>query len=1162
MSSENRPLAPVPTLSLAHTLPLQDRRHHWQLIEASAGTGKTWTMTGLYLRLLAERRLSVEQILVMTFTRAATAELRQRLQHGLGDFILALTGHATHEYFCQTWMQQHNVAPQSEAAYELAQHLACALRDFDRAQIFTLHGFCQRALEASAFSSGLPFQRELLSSASDIVHQLSADLWRRELVTHTDLAFVEAVQQRFSSPAALARTLQTWLGRNVTHMQGGENQGGETNSKQLSEQHVHYTQAWSRLRDSIMQHHAEVPAYVAAAKAAGTLTSASYRRDHLARWVEHIRALALNETPPAVPLTKKDREVLGRFSSQGLAEHAGLLGQAVDAFLSSLLSFQEARQQAVDAFTRHALVTLRTELRQRLAERGEQTFDGLLQDLHRALHSAQGEVLAQSLRTRTPVALIDECQDTDPLQFEILQRIYRHEEHKTSADTSTPCTVVMVGDPKQAIYQFRSADVFAYLSARDQLPKTARHTLTENQRSVPGLITAWNALIGHAPLPFHHPDLVYVPATPSPRDKKSWPTHDQRAPCVVLHLESEKALGKAEAKNLAAHAVANEIAALLNEPTNAQIQPEDIAILVNTNEQGELMRSVLGQHGVRAALRSRRSVYASAEASLLALVLYAVLYPQERPQVRAALLSDWWRFTPHDLEDERQLSAVQTQWRKWAHSWRKQGILPMVHAMLQASRMTDERRLVNLRHLAELLAEEKLASPEATLHYLCTAMEEKNDSENAQLRLESDVGLVNIVTVHVSKGLEWPVVFLPFLWDAPETKTTSNERPVLWHRRYEAVLDFSPDEAAQTQAQQELFEERLRSSYVALTRASHRCFIVWGHIKNTEASALGYWLGQEGLQGWIDRAPQAVERCEPHKINQYYLHAPAVAPDVASDVVNSPEITLPPAWRVSSFSSLAASIEPEPQTLSDKPSNNVTRAGATLTTELATRFSFARGTRAGILLHSWLEKIDWSAPKEQWPATLPREWLDEVRHTPLPTLTTHTTPFSLQAVNDHNALREVEFMLPLRSTRWSRLSTLAADYGYVIPSFDNVAFNNIASEGFLKGYIDLVCWQQGRAYLIDYKSNWLGDRIEDYHPHALEQAMVQHAYHAQHLLYLTALHLWLERHMPNYDYEQHVGGVYYLFLRGMSPEHPGQGIVATRPPLELVLGVTQLMAGL
>jgi len=1238
--------------------------HGLQLIEASAGTGKTWTISGLFVRLVLQAGLQPDQILTMTFTRAATAELRERIRQRLRGALLMLQGEAVEDEFLQA-LRQDNTLPE-----ELLQTRAeAALRGFDDAAIHTIHGFCQRALSDRAFSGGLPFRAELLQDTSEQRRQLVTDFWRRHIATPAasdgQRRFIAWLLQSGESPDTLDEWLRHQLSR---HGVIGRNDP----PADLDAHAGAIARSWQALRTQAATL-GDFERWLEQAP----LNRRSYTKANVPKWLAQLRDWL--SQPEATPAS----EPVQRFSSEYLTNGAKAdfdlpaLVVALDAVLAAQGALTRAYEQHWRALRLDLLDACRVGLSAELAEHGLQSFDDLLTRLHQALHSPHGPTLAALLRERYRAALIDEFQDTDQLQWEVLARIYQladglagsgetgdergqatarspHESsplppgegsgvrafpdvgsadpwRETGSDFDSDATgylapyddapmpgeqfaldldfteeppaapaVFLVGDPKQAIYSFRGADVYAYLSAVQRC--TQRHDLLDNQRSVAPLVRALNRVFAPAEdgsTAFRDERIAYHPVSPGSRPRPQLIDHGETDPAPLrLHLMpvqhsakgEEKTASKEAASDWAASETAAEVRRLLDAAAAGQIRlgdeplrAGDIAILVNSHRRAEAVRQALAEAGIVAAIQSQLSVYQTSEAEGLLRVLRAVASPSHEPSLRAALVTDLLGFDGHALhalrEDESLWTPQLDRFARWNERWRQHGFIRMFRELLRDAAVPErlaafrdgERRLTNLLHLGELLQAEsgRQRGPEALIAWLATRHED-NTREETQLRLESDASLVQVLTIHRSKGLEYPIVFAPYLWDASDFFDLQD---LILH--HEPGTDAEPGNAlvlegrvaqlanARLIARDEALAERLRLAYVALTRASHRCHLFTGNINGLQHSALGWLLLRQrdaspGHDEQLTRLQQLIS-AEPASFRLHQAAAAASTGPLTDTTLPAlatrPLPAIPAGLIVTSFTQLLRDVEREhadtallPEPLPDHDQGAPAPIGVIAPREPGgSAARFPRGAAAGTCLHSMLENMAFGADRQDWLkpisealtlAGYPEDWAPEVAlwmqqivQTPL-----HGADCRLSDLAPGDVLSEMEFCLPSHALPPRALSTTLRQHG--------VAASQLAGQrvhGFLKGFIDLVFVHQGRYWIVDYKSNDLGETADAYGEAALAAEMAHADYNLQAILYQLALRRWLRWKHPA-DGGDRLGGAIYLFLRGMDPSHPGRGV--------------------
>lgn len=1188
-----------------HDFPLDGVR----LIEASAGTGKTWTIAGLYLRLLLEKGLGVTDLLVVTFTEAATQELRGRIRQRLRQALVVLEG-GSGDDFLQVLLAPYKDQP------AIVQQLRDAITRMDEAAVYTIHGFCQRMLSDNAFESGALFEAEFITEVATLRLRVMEDFWRRE-VAPASPAKVSWVLDNWSSPEKLLKAIAPLLERPV----GATRPDADADNAQAA---AHYRQLFQALVTGWREHGQDMMALLRGENALKRNESA-WREDRLAQLETDMAALlALESAPLALPGTLP---LLAAHMISDPANHdknklkKGLPVPEHPLFaLADELVEAGTRQQSLEraSFLLRAAGYVSTQTAALKRDNRLLFFDDLLSSLAAGLRGDGGEALAERIRRRYPVAMIDEFQDTDPQQYTIFSRIYG--EPATGANTA----LFMIGDPKQAIYSFRGADIFTYMQARhDTDPGTSHFTLATNFRSSTALVDSINGLFGNTALaPFlYEGEIDFLPTTAGGKADET-PFLLGAAPaaplkCWLLENSDDKPEDKGRGRARIALGCAIDIASLLAEAGKGRatigerpVQASDIAILVSNRYQADAVRRELSSLGIGSVFISRDSVFATEEASHFARVLLAVSEPGHATAVRTALATRLFGLTADDIQtlagDEASWDSHVEQFRGWQALWLKEGFMVMFRDLIRHTELArrllaapeGERRLTNFLQLAELaqLASEKSPGLEGVLRWLETARSEPDgDAGEQQLRLESEENLVQVVTIHKSKGLQYNIVYLPFLWDCRE----ENDRQdiLLAHdedtRQLVADLGSAERQHYLALARKERLAEDVRLLYVALTRARYRNVVAWGQLRDADKSALA-WLLHPPADYEAGSMVSTMSGMGSQEIREALLafgraHGDCLelvplpgrgddrltqATDTPATVATAFRGNAGQAWAMTSFSGLSHAAHDRPWQI-DLPDHDQLQDHAEPELPAATDspFAFPRGAQAGLFLHHVFEQIDFTLAGNGLPEGLVREslelygidwrWQDVVQHWLVDVLNTPLDEeglMPLAQVGCDQRLVELEFHFPLGGLTAGALNDLLQEYrgrGSQSP-----ALGFAAIRGMMKGFIDLVFTHGGQYFILDYKSNHLGNRLDDYAPRALVRAIADSHYDLQYLVYLVALHRYLSQRLPGYDYDSYIGGVYYLFLRGMASANGNRtGVFHDRPDKSIIERLDKLFIG-
>lgn len=1153
-----------------------------RLIEASAGTGKTFTIAALYLRLLLglggeaayPRAISVEELLVVTFTEAATEELRGRIRSNIHELRIAcLRGESDNPLYSALLAE---IADKDDAA----KTLLLAERQMDEAAVFTIHGFCQRMLSLNAFESGMLFEQQLIEDESRLRYQACADFWRRHCYPLTrDIAAV--IHDVWKGPRDLLKSLDRWLQGEAPQLKSPP-----APNETLAERHQ---QIIARI-DSLKQQWREQVGEIEGVLENSGLDRRKFNRGNQGKWMEKVNAWAQEET-----LSYQLPDALEKFAQSFLLERTKAGGEPpVHPLFSAVESLLASSLTLTDLVLARAMVEIRDAVAREKRRRGELGFDDMLSRLDEALRGDSGETLASAIRQRFPVAMIDEFQDTDPQQYRIFRRIWRRQPETA---------LLLIGDPKQAIYAFRGADIFTYMKARGDV--AAHYTLDTNWRSSPGMVGSVNRLFSLSDNPFMFHEIPFLPVKAAAKNKGLRFTVDAAdVPAMNVWLMPGDTVGSGDYQTFMAQLCATQIrdwlsagqqgrALLWRGETSRPVQASDITVLVRNRLEAAQVREALQTLGIPSVyLSNRDSVFETLEAQELLWLLQAVLAPERENTLRSALATSMFGLTALDIEnlnqDEQAWDALVEEFSEYRQIWRQRGVMPMLRALMTARHIAEnllatrggERRLTDILHISELLQEaaSQLESEHALVRWLAQHIAEPDsNAASQQMRLESDKHLVQIVTIHKSKGLEYPLVWLPFI------ARFRKQDQAFYHDRetFAAVLDLGQYEASLELAEAERLAEDLRLLYVALTRAVWHCSLGVAPLSSRKSgnsdfhlSALGRLLQAGEAMDAAGLAARLADFCHgdialqrPGELDLTPWQAPAATiPRLSARELQR---RIADDWRVTSYSGLQQHGFSGGQDLLPRLDVDAAGVGEVVEEPQLTPHQFPRGAAPGTFLHSLFEELDftqpvpegWMAEKlqlsgfdAQWAPVL-TDWLGGVLKTRLP-----GPDIALNQLAARDKQVEMAFYLPIAQLLTAeRLDALIRQYDPLSADTPPLDFRQV--RGMLKGFIDLVFRHEGRYYLLDYKSNWLGEDREAYTRPAMEQAMRAHRYDLQYQLYSLALHRYLRHRLADYDYDRHFGGVIYLFLRGMDGQEGGQGIFTTRPVRPLIDGLDQLFAG-
>jgi exodeoxyribonuclease V beta subunit len=858
-------------------------------IAASAGTGKTYSIATLYLRYLLETDCTIDEVLVTTYTEAATAELKDRLRARLqeGDRILrrcddpdaaqVLINQKQADATVVDVLDQAG-AWDAQRRQQVKRRLETAILDFDRAPISTIHGFCNRVLQELVFETGSSFDIELVTSQSALIDEAVGDFVARHWA---------------GEDMAMARWLtldeSMWGQMRQAASMASDNPAcavvpGHEDLETLLKSHLldAYDASIKVLADLWAASGQEACALVITARDNGWLNGNKYGRagqvDDAIAFIEELIA-SRSPTLFSFDASGKAKSVERRLAQNELIagtkndhqadapRHA--IFEQIESVIDAAYTLRQHQEQIRVRMLARLAMDTREHLRKRKDEAGILGFNDLLNGVDAALSGPRRQLLLDALHGTYRVAMVDEFQDTDPVQYRIFQQIFQ--ESALANQDERIRAFVMIGDPKQSIYRFRGADIHSYLLAEEGTPADNRYSMGTNWRSDGSLVRGVQAVFASKDDPFLNEaiPLPEVEAKHGDRMQDGGAAFEVRLIPRSGLLPQDKTATADDAMNRLMRQAAIDIVQQLQSPPtlededggNRPTTPGDLAVLCRTSRQLRQIQSELAQRGVPAVLQTDESIFDSAEAEHVTLVLRALVEPARRTHTINALLTPIFGRSAEELASYQDGDEKLADWVRdihtWHEVWQDRGFMVAWRRMLEAVKMTPrlagqimgERRITNYLHLGELLHREAVrshAGPGQLLRWLeqsITDPAQRSDDET-QLRLETDAAAVQLCTIHKSKGLEYPIVYCPALWhvyggqaDPFVLARLGADGKPLAIPELDLGSDASPTRLAWNATELEAEDRRLL--YVALTRARHQCRVYWTAVKNAASSALG-----------------------------------------------------------------------------------------------------------------------------------------------------------------------------------------------------------------------------------------------------------------------------------------------------------------------------------
>lgn len=1183
------------------------------LIEASAGTGKTYTMANLYLRLILGiecEALTTAQILVVTFTKASTQELRDRIRQKLAETANWFQNPADEEaqnalkddFMAQVYAKVKANLPQALLRLRVAE------REMDLATIFTIDSFCQKMLFQYAFDSGVRFDLNLQTDESELLKTLSEEVWREQFYS-ADREKTQLVMQMLHSPSAVLAQVKPFLSEKLPPLSTEQ-------QALLASDYNEKLQRYGKLLKDVKQYWNQYRAELIApiredlAQKSSSLNKTSYSETYLAKWLAILDAWANSENThfPLEPFNRFSQSFLNSKTKKNCTPITSSHYAQIDIFIDSYSQFSDLQKQIKTQLVFRYFEALREKQEEYKAQHTEKNFTDMLTTFHHALHGEKGESLAHKIRQQFKFAMIDESQDTNLVQYEIFRKIFIPPQGEHG--------FILIGDPKQSIYKFRGADIFAYLSASKAVKQT--YTLKKNWRSLPDIVQGVNHIFtfNNDTSPFIYPEIAFQAVEYNEKmqarllkPEQAWTIYlepngykrerfaEQCAEQISLQLQ----LAERGEHFLEEEREIETENGLQKQCVSRPLVAQDIAILVRTDTEAEAMKSALAKRQIQSVYLSEKgSVYSTQEARDLACVLQACLHPSQAEAILTALSCSLWGL---DSAEIYRLKNNENEWEEYVDSfmryqqiWQHQGILPMLQRLWLEQDILSrlpaenaERRLTNLCHLSELLQAEmeQCENEFALLRRFKQQIENPDGSEEQLLRLESEAKLIKIVTIHKSKGLEYPVVWLPFI-AGDRYRGIGHPLLSLYHdEQHELKWDLSQgaDQNAIQQKTEAENAEELRLLYVALTRAKYQLNLILPSQFESKWSAIAYLLNN----GTIDNPPATAQLISEKglKANICQLAeniecTPLFSESSGSAQLQAREFTgqIRTTGQITSFSALQAQHQRQfgdelqedfRQHSGRDDDRQILLPQSFENDEQLHAYSpvfFPRSSKVGTLLHTVFEQWEFNQPLsqeavievcnqlelgEEWHQPL-AQWLECIIDTPF-------TPdqLRLKEIEPNLCLKEWQFYLRLSNEKaLPQLNSLLKQAGRWGASLPDLQLNQLA--GFVRGFVDLILKFNGKFYIIDYKSNFLGYMPQDYSPDNLMKAMGQQRYDLQYLLYTLALHRYLSSRMGKaYDYERDFGGIAYLFLRGMDGTLDS-GVFFDKPSRSLIEEMDRLFA--
>jgi len=1192
------------------------------LIEASAGTGKTYTICSLYARLIIEKAYHVSSILVVTYTEAATEELRGRIRNVLYDMHVLYASYLQNNNFSissyDSWMI--DLFGKCPPTKKRVQNLEMAIRNFDEAAIYTIHGFCHRVLQENAFESGVIFDAELLTDISHLIQEIADDFFRWHMY-EASLLFLQYARKTGHTPDMIQKWTAYVLQKPFVMISPRTTCPSE---QDIDYQEKHYTSYYEQACIIFNNYYNDIYDLLTYDNC---LNKTIYPKDSISYYMSELASFFSE-----LPYAQLPMELLNKFQACEIRKNTKKsfvppehpFFDICEQLMDSYADLEALYQQKMTYIKRKFMQNIQPVLVEKKKKLQVQSFDDLLYYVYRALKKGKDSLLASSIRKKYRAALIDEFQDTDPVQYQIFYTIFNH----------LDCILYIIGDPKQAIYSFRGADLFAYLKGVEN--SDHQYTLDKNWRSSSLLVEAINTIFLQNPVAFVYNNMPFQAVQSQQPQVQMHIDNEAQSPFQILYIEDSEnpntPLNKETAREIIYNQVADHIHKLLQlsgknraSLNNTPIHASDIAVLVRKNFEAHHIQSALRKRGIPGVVFSKDRVWLSAICNDFSQTIAAVLDFQNEQTLKSALTSALIGLNADDLldtiADSNKYDEWVTRFQSYHELWQQKGFMVMFRFLLSKENVrakilsmeNGERLLTDLLHIAELLHQvdlEKQPGMSGLIEYFNRYRSgEQFSRHESNMRLETDENAVKIVTIHKSKGLQYKIVYCPFLWEGAQLH---KKNPFVFHdpdNDDALTLPITEEERNNCieWAHTEYLAENMRIFYVALTRAQYQCYLVHGNISSIESSPLSWLLHGKDLihNGQVPSNIVSVlnnsamtrkqtwyalnQLTKNTSIQTCYQKWPL--PEISTSDAESfsetvsvpnelaclePHQIIDSSWCITSFSALTSTIHLS----SEMPDYDIhidLHKEIVQHEEKAPKpmsiFAFPKGSRPGTFLHELLENVDFEKSDALFIESLVSEKLAEYGFDLLWTktiirlidrvkqacLSKTDSDFRLCHIQSADQIIEMGFYFPIKDLQPNRIKSIIDTVPWVRRSKkDMYPLDTFQINGMMKGFIDLIFSYKNKYYIIDWKSNYLGPELKNYNQSSMKRAILEHYYILQYYIYTIALHRYLDQRIENYDYETHFGGIYYIFLRGLDNKHSGNyGIFWDRPTLDTVMALDQ-----
>ncbi|MBT4287667.1 MAG: exodeoxyribonuclease V subunit beta, partial [Deltaproteobacteria bacterium] len=1149
----------------------------------------------------------VENILVVTYTEAATAELRVRIlekirlvlkglqlikqslkpsgnlaEDQLKDILKQLEDGFVSDLFTDHFQDSAN--KDITILENAISQLKLAILSFDEAAIYTIHGFCKKMLTDYSLEAQAGFDFNFITNQNFLIDECVNDFWRTQ-VYQSNKSNAEFFLSFFETPAEITEYLNPIINKPYTLFKPAAEGLFKNFFASVRKHYQKLGEEWQMKRTEIMELiESNADCFLKPYRISIPLMSQELDHYFSKGIPTDVAGVVVNFSQSIIDSNKMQKKKC----------------QELDLSHSFFKSFEDY-SSIKEKLVANIIPSLVIDFIHRKAEANILSFDDLLQNLHKSIKQTGGDELKQNIRKRFQVAMIDEFQDTDPIQYEIFHDLFFNH-----------IPLFFIGDPKQSIYNFRGADIFAYFKAVKDANSISH--LKTNWRSCTDLVKAFNTIFtgldGENSQFIYRDKIKYSESKGAPnKPERLLVIEDQEPAPFHLWFQDDPDITSApKTRELIANATVGEITRLLNlgaqkkafiksiDPSNppTPIEPKDIAILVSAHKDADLFQQALRLKNIPSVQKGTQNIFETKEFAEIKLLLKGVLEYHNESILRPVFVTEIFDLNGETIlnlnQDEQKWEEIVDTFRVLNQIWQHKGLASMLQYFMGKENLRErflkyddgERKLSNFIQISEILMRtqtENQIDNSGLIQWMDQIQQSPDDYPENEIRLETDDKAVSILTIHASKGLQFPIVFCPFGWSEGK-----KDGKVMYHDSRnddQLTWDLLKSENNQKKSAQEKLAERIRLAYVAFTRAKCCCYTTWWKSSYYKGSSYSYLFNRKifncsskefksiSIEDYLDELNQFQDLSDgsievaalPPGTDELYI-PPKNETEVL--VCQTLDKQLYSNSRTYSFTGLTHQ-QPYFQTESKPGEKDVGEVDSDEPNALDTAnnglVNFPGGITTGNFFHDILENTDFSSAEPPEAMVLEKlnlhgydkGWLEtvlqlieDVRTLPLKSTYSLKKSFKFSAIPPNQIVKEMAFQYSINQVTLDKMIEVVKS-AKQIPihlalqtSLESIQYQEL--NGFMRGFIDMVFYHQGRYFILDWKTNNLGKNLEDYSPQNLQSKINEFQYNLQYFIYSIALHKYLKTRITDYKFDQHFGGVYYLFLRGIQSNNDQYGV--------------------